>query len=416
MKEYTILGAGISGLGAKLRIGDSNCDVFDESNYIGGLCNSFVINGFTFDRAVHLSFSSNKEFREIFWKIPNNFIIPNPYNYYKKCWIKHPVQNNLFPLDPDTKLKIISGFLKRPKLKVKNYYDWLLCQYGRYFTDNFVCIYTKKYWTCSAKELSYRWAGKRMYKPDVLEVIKSSFCDNMPLTYYAKEMRYPSNGGFYSFIKGVFDFKNIYLNKKVISISLKDKKIFFSDNSSCSYNKLISSIPLNVIPFLINECPHRVRQVASQLKCSSVFLVSIGFNKVLDIPSLWFYVYDKDIPFARVYSPRFKSANNVPYGKDSLQCEIYYQGKINESKMIEKTKESLFKMGICKETDILFIDSKVMKNANVIFYKNMESKRKIILDYLKENEIISIGRFGRWDYFWSDQSFLSGYNFAQYLD
>ncbi len=28
---------------------------------------------------------------------------------------------------------------------------------------------------------------------------------------------------------------------------------------------------------------------------------------------------------------------------------------------------------------------------------------------LKDKEIIPIGRFGHWDYLWSDQAFMSGY-------
>ena len=38
----------------------------------------------------------------------------------------------------------------------------------------------------------------------------------------------------------------------------------------------------------------------------------------------------------------------------------------------------------------------------------MISNVALIQDYLKSVGIISIGRFGEWDYFWSDQSLLSG--------
>jgi hypothetical protein len=40
----------------------------------------------------------------------------------------------------------------------------------------------------------------------------------------------------------------------------------------------------------------------------------------------------------------------------------------------------------------------------------MESNRQIVIDYLNSMNIKSIGRFGEWDYLWSNQSFMSGYN------
>ena len=38
----------------------------------------------------------------------------------------------------------------------------------------------------------------------------------------------------------------------------------------------------------------------------------------------------------------------------------------------------------------------------------MEKYRDIVLSYLVSKEIIPIGRFGRWEYLWSDQAYMSG--------
>ena len=48
--------------------------------------------------------------------------------------------------------------------------------------------------------------------------------------------------------------------------------------------------------------------------------------------------------------------------------------------------------------------------ANVIFTEPIYRCRDLVKSYLKSNEIIPIGRFGEWDYLWSDQSLLSGMN------
>ena len=58
--------------------------------------------------------------------------------------------------------------------------------------------------------------------------------------------------------------------------------------------------------------------------------------------------------------------------------------------------------------DIAITDYQEEKYANIVFDFNRKSNVALIQDYLKSVGIISIGRFGEWDYFWSDQSLLSG--------
>lgn len=40
----------------------------------------------------------------------------------------------------------------------------------------------------------------------------------------------------------------------------------------------------------------------------------------------------------------------------------------------------------------------------------MEKYRDIVREYIFDNQVKSVGRFGEWDYLWSNQSFLSGYS------
>jgi len=51
----------------------------------------------------------------------------------------------------------------------------------------------------------------------------------------------------------------------------------------------------------------------------------------------------------------------------------------------------------------------------VVFYFEREKNVRIIYDYLKKNKVYYIGRFGEWDYLWSDESLLSGKRIADIL-
>ena len=122
-------------------------------------------------------------------------------------------------------------------------------------------------------------------------------------------------------------------------------------------------------------------------------------------------MYDEDILTARVHSPSMKSPDNAPEGCSSLQMEVYCQKEeYTEKQLIDGTIGRLCELGIIHKEDILFTHIVFEKYANVIFTKPIYEERKAVRDYLSAAGIETIGRFGEWDYLWSDQSLLSGLN------
>ncbi|KJY79067.1 protoporphyrinogen/coproporphyrinogen oxidase [Vibrio nigripulchritudo] len=413
--DIAILGAGIAGLGAALKARELNRNykIYEKNNSSGGLLDNFKIGEFLFDNAVHLSFANEDKVREIFDK--TDFIThpAESQNFDNGTWIKHPVQNNLYPLPAEEKVELISSFIERKDYEnVRNYDDWLRHQYGDLISERYPLPYTRKYWQHEAAELSTSWIGNRMRRASLTEVLLGSYSDEAPNTYYTKEMRYPVNGGFKSFIKDLIFASDISEDHEVKSINLKEKNIKFENGRTISYEKLVSSIPLPEIIRLCDSVPKEVIVSSNELAATSIDLVSIGFNKVVT-DKLWFYIYDSDIFASRVYSPSVKSKNNAPKGCSSLQFEIYNPSQCSQyskEELVQNTIYALKKMNIASESDIEFIHHKHLPWANVIFKHGMEENRKKVLDFLVDNEIISIGRFGEWDYLWSNQSFLSGYN------
>ena len=414
-----ILGAGISGLGAaySLRQKGETPLVLEKDETYGGLCGCFTIDGFTFDRFVHLSFAKDERVLNIFNTSAKRIIthIPNPYNIYNRKWIKHPAQNNLYPLSAEEKSLIIKDFLSRPNNveadKIDNYEQWLRIQFGNYFAEHFPMKYTKKYWMCEAKELETRWVGQRIYQPSVEEVIKGSQTADTPVTYYAKEMRYPASGGYRQFFSLLAEGTDIRYGKEVTNIDTTKKTVKTSDNTTYHFTRLISTLPLNLYPSLMPGMPEDIKEAARMLKATSGYHVSIAL-KTKDIPPyLWWYIYDEDILAARVYSPSLKSPNNAPEGCSSLQMEVYCaENAFTEQELKERTVGKLIEIGIIKEEDILFTHIGFEAYANVIFDKNIYVCREKVRKYLISQGIEPIGRFGEWGYLWSDQSLLSGLN------
>jgi len=413
--DYLILGGGPAGLGALEALG-AKALLLEASDHLGGLCSSFQIDGFTFDHAVHLSFTNNPLVLDFLKGIPLIKHAPESFNYCDGQWVRYPVQNNLYILPEQEKRLIIRGFKDRqPNPSPANYAEWLIASYGDYFAKKYPFRYTRKYWCLPAESLSTSWCGNRMYLPSVEEVEYSATHESTPNVYYAKEMRYPVLGGYAAFFGRTSFPGQVRLNKKVVLIDPVLKMVACEDGSIYHYQRLFSSLPLDQTTRLYKGCPLEVAKASKRLFATSMANISIGFKSKARIPSLWFYIYDKDVPFARAYSPSLKSSSNVPTGCSSLQFEHYYleNDSLSDKQLIDAAISFITSSGIVDPSDILFAEADRRQYANVVFYLGMEKDRGIVQDYLKSFGIEFIGRFGKWDYLWSDQSFLSGFQSAK---
>lgn len=420
-KNIIIIGAGLAGLGASYALHQKGLQsvILEKDKTYGGLCGNFTVaNNFRFDRFVHFSFSKDERVNAIFRKgSPEIYAhVPNPFNIYNGIWIKHPAQNNLFPLTEHEKNEIISDFRKRPETidvnRIENYEQWLRMQYGDIFAERFPMAYTPKYWMCEARDLETKWVGQRLYQPSLEEVIQGAHTSETPVTYYAQEMRYPKNGGFKQFLKSLAENTDIRYNSEVVRIDIGKKQVETSKGDIYGYDRLITSMPLPLLIKTIKQgVPSDVRDAADKLRCTSGYIISLALKGKNIPPYLWWYIYDKDILPARVYSPSLKSQDNAPEGCSSLQLEVYCnKHDYSKEELIAKSVDPLIEMGIINREDIIEIDIRFEPWANVIFDHHIYEARKIVLDYIRSLGIEPIGRFGLWDYLWSDQALLSGLN------
>lgn len=412
--ENVVLGAGITGLGAayQARRAGKAATIFEARSAAGGLLDNFIIDGFRFDRAVHLSFATEPEVREVFDKTPYITHAPEALSWDAGQWLRHPVQNNMSPLSAAEKIELIAGLVNSPQGEVTNYEDWLLHQYGEPIAQRWPLPYTEKYWTVPASALGTDWIGQRVRRADIREVLQGAFTTEKPNHFYAKEMRYPEKGGYRSFIEPLIAESDIRCDMKVTSIDARAKIVGFEDGTEIAYGNLVSTLPLPRVAEFMADAPDEIKEAAATLFATVVDLVSVGFRRPKVSPALWFYIYDRDIAAARAYSPDWKSPNNVPEGCSSLQFEIYSSMKnpqrMTAAEMKANTIEGLKKMGLADESDIIVLDHRQLPYGNVVFDLGMEERRDQVRGWIESQGIRSAGRFGEWNYLWSNQSLMSG--------
>lgn len=417
MSNNVILGAGIAGISAAyhLKQKGENSVIFEKDNDWGGLCGFFEIDGFRFDRFVHFTFAKDEKIAELFAKSSPLYAHPPvSYNYWRGCWLKHPAQNNLAPLPIEEKVKIIDSFVNRPRkdvAEISDYAEWLRVQYGDYFAENFPFAYTRKYWGVEAKQLETKWVGNRLHVSPLPEVLRGAFAEQQENFYYTKFMNYPKKGGFRSIMNECRKGLDIRLNKKAVRIDTAAKQVEFDDGTVENYDNLISSLPLPEIIKMISDVPENVQNAAKQLRWTCGYQVSLGFNRPDVAKYLWFYIYDEDVPPARVYSPNLKSPDNAPDGCSSLQAEIFFANGVkvvNKNIILQKTVEKLKEICQFNDSDVVVKDIRFEPYANIIFTPEIYESRKVVREWLQAQGIKTIGRFGEWDYLWSHQAFESG--------
>lgn len=410
-----VLGAGIAGLG--VYYADNEVEIYEASGEAGGLCGTFRIGDFHFDRAVHLSFSEDQLVRSIFDRTPQYTHIPSPSSYFRGRWLRHPAQNNLYPLSPVEKVEAVKGFVARKgRGQEESFAQWLVDGYGQYLYEELFRPYNEKYWCTSLEGIGLGWIGNRIYQPTLNEVLMGTYTDETPNTYYAKKMYYPIGGGYFQYLKEITECAmldgKLHFGKKAVRIDPMAKVVCFSDGSEILYDELYSSIPLPEMLRMVAGVPEGLLEKAVLLEHTGVALVSIGL-KACHMEKLWFYIYDKDIMAARAYMPSVKSSGNVPEGCASIQFEIYFNGQHSsppdEQDSVANCLYALEKMGIADRRDVLFADYRLLPYGNVVCLKQTERDLPEIISWLRGAGIKPIGRFGRWEYLWSDQAFLSGY-------
>jgi protoporphyrinogen oxidase len=428
MSRVCVLGTGMAGYGAAHRLSAAGVHplLFDKRQHYGGHTASYEFDGkYTFDEGPHVSFTKHERLQELFAdSIDGEYetLHTKVNNYWKGHWVKHPAQVNLHGLPPELIVNCIRDFVEAQHAnhgEIKNYEQWLRASFGDTFAETFPMEYTIKYHTTEAKNKSLDWIGPRLYQAKLEEVLRGALMPSSPDVHYISHFRYPSRGGFMSYLRRFMEQSDLRLGHCLASIDPKAKEIHFSNGAIVPYTGVVSSVPLPELVPRIKGAPRDVVEAAAKLACTEVVIVNLVVNRPELIDAHWTYIYDQDVFFTRLSTPHLQSPHNVPPGCGSIQAECYYSSKYRPldrtpQECIEPTIKDLIRIGVLREDDqILFRDTMHIKYANVIFDLERAEALKIVHGYLEDVGIAYCGRYGDWAYIWTDESFMSGERAAE---
>jgi protoporphyrinogen oxidase len=427
MSHITILGAGMAGLSAAQHAKQlgSTVTVYEKEKEIGGHTRTHAFSGYLFDEGPHFSFTKSPDIQSLFKNAVKNDYVECPLvvkNYWRNHWLSHPVQCHLYGLPPNIIERCINDFKEKERYQTTsplNYEQWCYQQFGKSISELFIFKYTQKYWTVPAKTLSTNWTTPRIYVPTLKQIIDGAKKNHSNNFHYIQTIRYPRKGGFQHYTHFFQQKELVALSHKLSKIDPINKILQFDNGHRGSYQKLISTLPLPLVINYIKNVPASIQMAAKQLKYTSVALCCLGFKSEIDFPpGHLHYFYDDDIIFSRAYYPHRLSPFTVPKGRSSIQCEIYHSPEIKPTRanILNRTIENLINIGMLKDTSqidvaqVLFVPF-----ANIIMTPDRQQHVQAIHDYLKQYDIVCAGRYGKWDYYWTDDSIISGQQAVQHI-
>src|SRR5665213_946112 len=155
--EIVILGGGLAGMTASLFTG---APVYEAEDHGGGVAASDQIDGFTFDRGIHVLQTNNKEVLSLLEELGVEFTMRerSAHIYAFGKYTAYPFQINSTNVPLARRIKCVWSYLRRESNpEPTNYQEWIYRTIGRGFGDTFLIPYSEKFWNVHPRDMSFEW-------------------------------------------------------------------------------------------------------------------------------------------------------------------------------------------------------------------------------------------------------------------
>lgn len=419
--DIIIAGGGISGLSCAWhlnRLGNKNFTVFEASSKTGGLCASYIIDGFTFDYSGHLLHLSTKQGMDIAAKLLGKNIGVHKRKAFVVvggAQVPFPFQNNLYGLPEEMVSRCVNSALEAYKNKTfkrdGSFKNWALSLYGKEICDTFMFPYNTKLWQFDLAKLTDAWCGKFVPQSSLEDIIKGAYSRRRKDFGYNTTFFYPKKGGCGALCEALTSkTPNIETDSQIKQIDLKAKTVTVN-GAKHPYKILVNTMPLNKLGKVIKGLPQDIKDCFAKLKHNTVKVINIAAEGKTK-EGHWFYFPEGKYPFYRIGVQSSFATNNAP--KDS--CSFYVETgntSINTNDIIAHMRALGF---IEQEAQILACDTLTIKEAYPIYDADYAPCVKKIIDYLAQQNIYLLGRYGAWEYSFMEKSLLDGGELARKIN
>lgn len=396
--RIAVLGAGISGLSVARMLKEKghSVTVYEKNPDVGGLARTRVTNGYTYDmHGGHIFNSKHPEVVDwVFSLLPKDkwkYTVRNSKIYFGGRYVSYPFELSLCELDPKLAEECCRDFLEsRNGPEPDNFHDWLIWNFGESIANAYMIPYNEKIWNYPLHDMETNWMQGKMPLPTKEEMKRSLLLKDpterkMPhSTFY-----YPLDGGIQALVNAIAEGIDVKTSYEISSIEKADGNWVIDGQES--YDTIISTIPLPVLPLIMN-LPEQIKDAVSKLKFNSLTTILFDCEKT-DIS--WLYIPSHDYRSHRIvyqssFSPKITPDENRGCGAIEIIGDRF------------DVDDNLYKDGNVLPRELGFdniIDSEFTDYAYVIHDKDYRKATSLIRDYFAEDQsFFLLGRWGTWSY------------------
>ncbi len=410
---------GLSGL-AYYDASNSKDDIIciDKNIEIGGYTRTTRIDGFQFDYTGHFLHLKNKNH-------PSEIGLNG--EFYKNDWMKiknksgvfingkiceAPYQYNFRQLGKKYAEKCIDSFLKiKEDSKNANLKEFYINNFGKFMADSFFIPYNEKLLSTNLENLDPSQLGRFFPKLNRNLILEDNGKHDSSKRTYNSEFWYPKSGGIDLLLRH-FERPKKTLFNKIKEIEIKSQKAILSDGSEISYERFINTVNLKDFLGLIKDLPEEIRKLKDNLSSSSQYSVYLGLKKPIELFNkfAWLYIPDRKTNVYRIGNFTFASKSMASFGEG---MSLYVELSNSSLDPIKDAKEYMIKNFSITHEDIVALAFNKLDPGYVHFKKNNKENINKILSWLRQKDIFSIGRYGKWTYLSMEDCILSAVQLAE---
>jgi protoporphyrinogen oxidase len=406
-----ILGGGLSGVSLQYFL-KHHSEILEKENRIGGLCRTFVKNGFYYDIGGHILFSENNNIINFIKKVLGrniNYCQRKNEILFKNKYVKYPFENGIGQLDKKDAYECLLSFLRNDHPKPVNFKEWIYYTFGNGIAERYLIPYNEKIWKNPLEEIGLDWV-ERVPKPPLEDIVKSAVGIETEGYLHQLHFYYPKEGGIEALIKALQKKdSSVTTGFEVKKIQRRGQDWIVSDgNSEKQFDKLVLTIPVKEAVKYISKIPKKVLDAVNALRHNSVRIILMGVNNESLLNRTALYIPDRNIVAHRICYTGYFSKNMVPKGYSSLIAEVTTHAghplyNISPSHLTQRVIHELDKRSIINKRDIICTDVKDIEYAYVIHDLNHKRNTDIIKKFFASIGVELLGRFAEFEYINMDE-------------
>lgn len=427
-----ILGAGLTGLSCAFHIADhTGYRMIEKEDGVGGLARTRVRpGGYLCDGTGHWLHLRTDYAKAMVGNLLGSNLEARARKariYSKGVFTLYPFQANTYGLPKDVVAECLTGFIKaRYEEKAppaKNYLEWIRAEFGEGICKHFMEPYNRKIYGVPLETLAASFAAKYIPRPPIDQVVKGALGLSPEQMGYNAQFVYPKTGGIGALSTAIHQKvpRAAELGRKPVAIDLVKKTAKLADGEVIAFDRLVTTIPVNELVQLCvvgnaSAVPTEVVDAAARLRANSVLYFDVGIKGAPKEHQdfHWIYLPESDFPFYRVGSYSAVERSLAPENCRSYYVEFGHYGELDASKFEQPMIDGLRRLGILDdESELAFITPNVLSPAYVLFDEHYEAARSTVLAWAARAGVISVGRYGRWQYNAMEDAILEGKEAAE---